>query len=1185
MLQRKFISLTDANSAVLNYDLECLEHNLPKKYFSYKLNKFFCEHDTSSEYENVHFRLILDKYREDIKNIKNLALNRKETNYTLTEIYNNSANYLTKILEIHEDFSTIISSFGNGTITKIHSLIIQDHEIFKLKDLIDTIKFQSDGRADYIGIGADAVREKKYLLLAKILIDRNISSSSSDKNSNNLTSQVIKFVENLQNHLILFIDESYAFIKYIFENLLSEIAKLEGNTIDVSFINNFTLFYIQRKEYNFLAERYNSQNTEITELKLRILELESENIRLRNENNAITVEKGILLQKIKDEKNLTDTLMLKNQELLIDLEKVKENYIKISLEFESSTKKINEQASTIKNSNLTIDSLKAQLEEYLKRYKVLEEEYNRYKIENKNLAMATNELSEMKDIKIKYESLIINLKKELDEEKRKYNDLKISLEARIIDITRINNESVNEIGILRAKSSDLENKLDEAIKIKDKINADFSEIVKRLNMQIKESEKKLREITIKNDENLTLINQLEQQNNEYKLNYISKVDISKYEEKINELNSIIFDIKALNCSLNKRLEEVEFNYLESEKRLRLTINERDSVNILYRDLLAIYNSIKDDTGKKRSEEDRRIIDISIRLSEITKLYEADQKKIREFDNLMKIERERYQQTIFILEKQVKDLNLIIEEYHKKKDSSVSELNEERKKSNILFNENQLLLEKNKNLLISIENLKISNTEIIHLNSQIDELRIQLHSQIKHNEILTTRLEQVERELQNERTKTLSTPRNANINDLKNQLDLVFSQKEKLEKELIEKKTKLSQLQIINETMNSKLEILGSEMSSYKDQNKSFNNMHIQIKNYLSQIEEVNKVKLHLEMENSDLKNKLSRCNIELDQLKHENEQCNILLEKLKQEINELRKYDKRHEILANSKMEIDELKNKLDKLDNQKIVSSGRKSMTSSNVTNTITVKSINNTQDYLTIKELKERQSLQTSNSLTNSNSKRNTSKELTSTAAKAKEDDNKGFNFNMSNYTNIDFVKNIPQNLLLNLKHWPLLKDWFAALKIGTPGKVSLNLLMKASKDGFGSDVFRNKCHGKASTLIIVLTSFDKLIGGFTPLRWNEHLEFRYFRDDSKKSFLFSFTNGKKYNLKRTEFAICNGKDIGPIFGGGSDLEIVDNCDVNYNNYSAIGHTYDYKENPEHFYGGNKFTIKDYEVYEVKY
>jgi len=59
-----------------------------------------------------------------------------------------------------------------------------------------------------------------------------------------------------------------------------------------------------------------------------------------------------------------------------------------------------------------------------------------------------------------------------------------------------------------------------------------------------------------------------------------------------------------------------------------------------------------------------------------------------------------------------------------------------------------------------------------------------------------------------------------------------------------------------------------------------------------------------------------------------------------------------------------------------------------------------------------------------------------------------------------------------------------------------------------------------------------------------------------------------------------MCNSKDLGPIFRGGSDLEVVSDCNRFIKNYR---HSYEYHSVEDYFYGKKKFTVKDYEVYEV--
>ena len=46
---------------------------------------------------------------------------------------------------------------------------------------------------------------------------------------------------------------------------------------------------------------------------------------------------------------------------------------------------------------------------------------------------------------------------------------------------------------------------------------------------------------------------------------------------------------------------------------------------------------------------------------------------------------------------------------------------------------------------------------------------------------------------------------------------------------------------------------------------------------------------------------------------------------------------------------------------------------------------------------------------------------------------------------------------------------------------------------------------------------------------------------------------------------------------------MEIVSDCNRINNNFSNIGHSFDYTGPIEDFYGRKKFLVRDYEVYEI--
>ncbi len=72
----------------------------------------------------------------------------------------------------------------------------------------------------------------------------------------------------------------------------------------------------------------------------------------------------------------------------------------------------------------------------------------------------------------------------------------------------------------------------------------------------------------------------------------------------------------------------------------------------------------------------------------------------------------------------------------------------------------------------------------------------------------------------------------------------------------------------------------------------------------------------------------------------------------------------------------------------------------------------------------------------------------------------------------------------------------------------------------------------------------SYDKIVGGYTPLAWAR--DFSYHEDTSRTSFLFSLTNDDKFPLTDFQWATIYSDDVhGPTFGGGHDLYISDKAD----------------------------------------
>ena len=60
-------------------------------------------------------------------------------------------------------------------------------------------------------------------------------------------------------------------------------------------------------------------------------------------------------------------------------------------------------------------------------------------------------------------------------------------------------------------------------------------------------------------------------------------------------------------------------------------------------------------------------------------------------------------------------------------------------------------------------------------------------------------------------------------------------------------------------------------------------------------------------------------------------------------------------------------------------------------------------------------------------------------------------------------------------------------AIRKFFTKAIRQVKLLYRASDNGFCAKKFHEKCDGIVDTVTVVLTEFDRKIGGYTPLKWS--------------------------------------------------------------------------------------------------
>jgi hypothetical protein len=123
---------------------------------------------------------------------------------------------------------------------------------------------------------------------------------------------------------------------------------------------------------------------------------------------------------------------------------------------------------------------------------------------------------------------------------------------------------------------------------------------------------------------------------------------------------------------------------------------------------------------------------------------------------------------------------------------------------------------------------------------------------------------------------------------------------------------------------------------------------------------------------------------------------------------------------------------------------------------------------------------------------------------------------------------------------------------------------LLYRATRDGFNASSFHRKCDSVSKTITIIKTDSNYVFGGFTSAYWNSI-------DDwvsDEKAFLFSLrrngvSNNEKFNLKfdswQSSYSIYASYSSGPSFGGGYDIYICDNSNIQPSSSSYFCNSYE--------------------------
>lgn len=152
--------------------------------------------------------------------------------------------------------------------------------------------------------------------------------------------------------------------------------------------------------------------------------------------------------------------------------------------------------------------------------------------------------------------------------------------------------------------------------------------------------------------------------------------------------------------------------------------------------------------------------------------------------------------------------------------------------------------------------------------------------------------------------------------------------------------------------------------------------------------------------------------------------------------------------------------------------------------------------------------------------------------------------------------------------------LADWYGA---------GWKLLYKASRDGWNSTDFHNKCDNKGET-VTVIKSGNNIFGGYLGTSWNSSVNYI----SCNTASLFTLVNPHgiaptKFNISVASNAGYGAQGYGPTLGGGHDLYIAPNANANSNSYSNFPHSYQDTTGKGNtlFAGTKNFQVTEVEVF----
>ena len=117
------------------------------------------------------------------------------------------------------------------------------------------------------------------------------------------------------------------------------------------------------------------------------------------------------------------------------------------------------------------------------------------------------------------------------------------------------------------------------------------------------------------------------------------------------------------------------------------------------------------------------------------------------------------------------------------------------------------------------------------------------------------------------------------------------------------------------------------------------------------------------------------------------------------------------------------------------------------------------------------------------------------------------------------------------------------FSLFKNWLKKEINLELIYRASRDGWESNIFHQKCDKLGTKIVVIRSEFDRIFGGYASSSWDSSERWK----NGKNGFVFSLTSRYVLEIRKDgyKYAMRCHPSFGPIFGD-DDIIICDNSNA---------------------------------------